>query len=82
MKGLPGLVGMLAGLVPTLGSYYKTEAADVFAPPAARGGDGGGGGRGGGSGGGGAGSGGAVAAAAAAASAAVAEPEPVAAGSK
>ncbi|KAI8463201.1 MAG: chloroplast lycopene beta cyclase precursor [Monoraphidium minutum] len=25
VKGLPGLVGMLAGLVPTLGQYYKPE---------------------------------------------------------
>jgi hypothetical protein len=47
VKGLPGLVVMLAGLVPTLGKYYPDEPADAFC--ASSGSGSGSGGAGGGS---------------------------------
>lgn len=85
-KGLPGLVVMLAGLVPTLGRYYEEEGDVGFGAGAGDGGgDGGSGSSSSGGGGSGGGANGAATVAgngAAASAAAVAAAEPVAAGSK
>ncbi|GBF92105.1 lycopene beta cyclase [Raphidocelis subcapitata] len=83
IKGLPGLFGMLAGLLPTLGQYYPPEPASAFGGGAGGGaasGSGGDGGDGGGGAGGGGGGGNGVPSAAAAAAAAAAEPVAAAVG--